>query len=203
LDDTIFQEAGGAQMEAIVQHFIGTTHEWMNANPLLYEAVWGIEITESGARLLKIGDGAHYWQALPYVDATSIKGLPEKLAELSEGKDGFASSVQDLQDALAREAAERIQGDNTLHACIEARMQNEAALRVSADDNLRLATEALIQIERSARESLQVLVGQLLEFIREQLGPFESVALVTDNGFKLATHNGKTVVTLLDINHII
>jgi aldehyde:ferredoxin oxidoreductase len=175
----------------------------MNANPLLYEAVWGIEITESGTRLLKIGDGTHYWQTLPYVDATSIKGLPEKLAELAAQGDSLADSVQGLQEALAQETAARIKGDDTLHAYINAQMQNEAALRAGADNNLRLSMEALIQIERSARESLQVLVGQLLEFIREQLGPFESVALITDNGFNVATHNGKTVVTLLDINHII
>jgi hypothetical protein len=66
-------------MKAITQHFIGTTAEWENENPLLYKAVWGIEETQDGKRFLKLGDGVHYWNELPYVDKYMIKGLPENL----------------------------------------------------------------------------------------------------------------------------
>jgi hypothetical protein len=150
----------------------------MSANPLLYEAVWAIEIEPSGRRLLKIGDGLHHWQALPYVDMTYIKGLPEILAELDPSSLGPA--VQDLQEALAAERTERLEGD----------------------DALRLWTETELQQERAAREDLQILVGQLIEFIREQMGPFDPVQLLTDNGFNVATYNGKIIVTLLDINQM-
>jgi hypothetical protein len=190
-------------MEAIVQQFIGTTHEWMSANPLLYEAVWAIEIEPSGRRLLKIGDGLHYWQELPYVDETWIKGLPEKLATLAQQGSSLVNAVQTLQDALAAEGAARIKGDNALQVAIGAQVQSEAALRLQADNGLRLWAEAELQRERAARESLQTLTGQLLEFIREQMGPFDPIELLTDNGFNLATYNGKTIVTLLDINHIV
>jgi hypothetical protein len=189
-------------MEAIVQQFIGTTHEWMSANPLLFEAVWGIEIEPSGRRLLKIGDGIHYWQALPYVDETYIKGLPEKLAELSVEESGLVNSVQALQEALAAERVARANGDDALQVSIGAQVQNEATLRFQADNGLRLSTEAQLQEERAVRESLQVLTGQMLEFIREQMGPFEPVELITDNGFNLVTCDGKTIVTQFDINHI-
>jgi hypothetical protein len=190
-------------MEAIVQHFIGTTHEWMSANPLLLEAVWGIEVEPSGRRLLKIGDGTHYWQTLPYVDETYIKGLPEKLTPLAQQGDGLVNAVQTLEEALTAENEARVKGDNALQVSIGAQVQNEATLRLQADNSLRLSMEAQIQTEQTARESLQVLVGQLLEFIREQMGPFDPVELFTDNGFNVATYDGKTIVTLLDINHIL
>jgi hypothetical protein len=190
-------------MEAIVQHSIGTTQEWMSANPLLYEAVWAIEIEPSGRRLLKIGDGEHYWQALPYVDENYIKGLPEKLAELARQVGSLAGAAQALQEALAQEAAARAQGDSALQGSISAQVQNEAALRSQADDGLRLSMEAQLQSERTARESLQMLLGHLLEFVREQLGPFEPVKYITHNGLNLVTHDEKYLVTQFDINQII
>jgi hypothetical protein len=190
-------------MEAIVQQFIGTTQEWMSANPLLYEAVLAIEIEPSGRRLLKIGDGLHYWQALPYVDETWIKGLPEKLAGLASQSFAMAEAVDALREAVAKESAARAKGDDTLQVSIGVQVQNEAALRLQADNSLLLWAEAELQRERAARESLQTLTGQMLEFIREQMGPFDPVALLTDDGFNVATFDGKTVVTLLDINHII
>jgi hypothetical protein len=69
-------------MKAITQHFIGTTAEWENENPLLYKAVWGIEETQDGKRFLKLGDGVRHWNELPYVDKYMIKGLPEELAHI-------------------------------------------------------------------------------------------------------------------------
>jgi hypothetical protein len=165
--------------------------------------VWGIEIELSGNRLLKIGDGKHYWQDLPYVDETYIKGLSEKLAALAQQGDGLVNAVQSLEEALAAESAARIQNDNALQVSIGDQVQSEATLRLQGDTSLRLLTEAELQTERTARESLQFLVGQLLEFIREQMGPFAPIELLTDNGFNVATYGGKTIVTLLDINHII
>ena len=173
-------------MEAIVQHFIGTTQEWMSANPLLYEAVWGIEIESSGRRLLKLGDGTHYWQDLPYVDAAYIKGLPEQIVEFALQIGSLASSGQELKAALSQEIAARKSLQTLVDSLVSSGQEMEKALSQ----------------EIAARESLQRLVGQLLEFVREQMGPFQSVALITDNGFNVATHNGKTLVTLLDINHI-
>jgi hypothetical protein len=212
-------------MEAIVQHFIGTTHEWMSANPLLYEAVWGIEAEPSGRRLLKIGDGIHYWQELPYVDETYIKGLPEKLTGLIQQGDSLVNAVRALEEALEAERVARangddtlqvsmrealtaenearVKGDNALQVSIGVQVQSEATLRIQADNTLRLWAETELQKEWAARESLQVLTGQLLEFIREQMGPFDPVELFTGNGFNVATYDGKTIVTLLDINHII
>jgi hypothetical protein len=175
----------------------------MDANPLLYEAVWAIEIVDPLTRLLKIGDGINHWQTLPYVDSTYIKGLTRKLAELSREDAGLDDSLQALQEALAQEAAARVQGDNALQGSIIVQVQNEAALRSRADNALRLSLEEQLQREQEKRESLQMIVGQLLEFIREQLGPFEPVKFITHDGRNLVTHDGKYFVTQFDMNRII
>jgi hypothetical protein len=70
-------------MKAVYQNYIGTTDEWMSADPRLYDAVVGIEVTTDGRRLIKIGNGKDRWQNLEYVDAAYITGLPEALAALS------------------------------------------------------------------------------------------------------------------------
>jgi hypothetical protein len=73
-------------MKAIYQNFIGTTAEWEDENPVLYDAVIGIEVAAGGRRLLKIGNGEDPWQLLPYVSAGNIKGLPENLEALAEAE---------------------------------------------------------------------------------------------------------------------
>lgn len=69
-------------MKAIYQNFIGTTAEWESENPVLYNAVFGIETAGDGKRLFKVGDGVHDWQSLPYVNPGNIEGLPEILEGL-------------------------------------------------------------------------------------------------------------------------
>jgi hypothetical protein len=172
-------------MDAIVQHYIGTTAEWMAANPLLYDAVWAIEVEPSGRRLLKIGDGERRWQALPYFDASYIKGLPERLA----AAEAHAAS---LQETLAQEITARTQGD-----------LKEESLRMKGDDDLLTWANAQIQEERTARISLQQLVGQLEEYVREQLGPYNPIELITDDGFEIVTQDGKSIVTDLDLETLV
>jgi hypothetical protein len=71
-------------MKAVVQHFIGTSRQWQEANPKLYQAVWGFEITAKGPVLAKLGDGVHLWNDLPYWSTANIHGLPERLAAIEE-----------------------------------------------------------------------------------------------------------------------
>ena len=44
----------------------GTTAQWSTANPILLLGEPGIETTTAGVELLKFGDGASVWNALPY-----------------------------------------------------------------------------------------------------------------------------------------
>jgi hypothetical protein len=53
-------------MKGITQQYVGTTEEWENENPVLFEGVWGVEVAEDGKRFLKIGVGER-WNATPYV----------------------------------------------------------------------------------------------------------------------------------------
>jgi len=69
-------------MKTVTQMFFDTTDGWESANPPLYKAVWGIEETTDGRRLLKIGDGVTKWKNLEYFNADNIEGLPEKLKTL-------------------------------------------------------------------------------------------------------------------------
>ncbi|MDR2019492.1 MAG: hypothetical protein LBQ14_01855 [Treponema sp.] len=69
-------------MKAITQQYIGSTEEWENQNPVLFEAVWGIEELADGRRLLKIGNGKDRWNDLEYVDKRYIKGLAEEIAHI-------------------------------------------------------------------------------------------------------------------------
>ncbi|MDR1507811.1 MAG: hypothetical protein LBI67_11985 [Treponema sp.] len=69
-------------MKAVTQQAIGTTEEWENENPLLDEAVFGVEITEDGNRYFKLGDGVHLWNDLSYLDKHMLKGLAEELGHI-------------------------------------------------------------------------------------------------------------------------
>jgi hypothetical protein len=71
-------------MKVVTQHFSGTRRQWREANPKLYQAVWGFEITSEGTVLTKLGDGVHLWNDLPYWTAANIHGLPECLAAIEE-----------------------------------------------------------------------------------------------------------------------
>jgi len=86
-------------MQAIVQHFIGTTDEWETTNPILYEAVWGFEKTTEGKIIAKLGDGVNSWNDLKYFDQENIFGLSEKIQEL-ENKIELLSSGRKIEKEI-------------------------------------------------------------------------------------------------------
>jgi hypothetical protein len=111
-------------MKAALQFYTGTTEEWASINPKPYEAVWCMEITADGKRLLKIGNGEDLWGDLEYMDEHYLKGLPEKL-------DGLATAISD-------EAA-RAQGMET---ALEDKIDAEVLRAQGAEDQLGQAVEA-------------------------------------------------------------
>jgi hypothetical protein len=138
-------------MKAITQQFTGTTGEWQNANPRLYEGAWGFEITGDNRLLLKIGRAmpgnsglAMYWNDLPYVDEYSISGLPEHLAQISgAAAAALEEEARIRQQQIDTEAVARAAGDAALQANINA----EASARAAGD----AALQANINAEASAR----------------------------------------------------
>jgi hypothetical protein len=117
-------------VHAILQNFIGTTDEWESENPLLYDAAWAIEKTPDGKRLLKIGDGVHYWNDLDYVDSGYLKGLDERLASIE------LYGVH-LLHAVEKETRERMEADDA----IKRSLGEEAEARVELQQLVITLTE--------------------------------------------------------------
>lgn len=49
----------------------GTTESWNNSSLVLDDGQPGVERCEDGSVKMKIGDGEHTWQELPYVQSES------------------------------------------------------------------------------------------------------------------------------------
>jgi len=162
-------------MKVIAQHCIGTTQEWLQANPKLYEAVWGFEKTTDGKIFAKLGNGTNRWNDLKYFDMENIHGLPEKLQEdlnqalqaveeearaRHEADQILQEQIDDLMpEGIANEAEERQEADLALQQAIDNAVQalneaiaNEAEARQEADLALQQATEEAIDNEAEARE---------------------------------------------------
>jgi hypothetical protein len=163
-------------MEAILQNFIGTTDEWESENPLLYDAVWAIEKTVTGKRLLKIGDGIHYWNDLDYVDTSYIKGLDDRLAP--------------LDIAIQNEIRDRIEADNGI-------IQKVTQDRIDADN---IIITSLAE-ETAARIELRQLVVMLREFIKDQMGPIDdAIQIVSQDLFYIVSQDNRVIVSADNFN---
>ncbi|MDR2785289.1 MAG: hypothetical protein LBB83_05185 [Treponema sp.] len=156
-------------MLAITQQMTGTTLEWESADPLLYEGVIGIENLPDGGRHLKIGNGQDRWQALPYVDASYLKGLPETL----QGIDAA------LTGAIQGEAAAREQADSA-----------EAAARAAGDAALG---QQLQKVAVKTDEN-HYAFKYLVQFITARLGPLNPVKMITESGNTLITEAGTRLI---------
>jgi hypothetical protein len=173
-------------MKAITQHFIGTTDEWESCNPRLYKAVLGFEETANGKVWVKLGDGLHNWQALPYIlDVTTIKGLPEALA-------AFQAAVN---PALQEEAQTRSQAINQVNQAI--------TLETSERKTDVLSLERSLVKETEARQTLQQIVGTLLEFVRQHVGPIRPSILVSQDGKIIVSQDGKRIISRLALNNLV
>jgi hypothetical protein len=176
-------------MKVITQQLTGTTAEWENANPRLYEGVWGFEITTDNRRLLKIGKAegnsglAMYWNDLPYVDETSIFGLPEHLGQIVTAAEGnLAAAAALLQAGIDTETEARIAGDEALQANID----TETAARITGDEALQTGID---EVAVKADENHHAF-NYLLQFIIAKLGPLDTIAMTTESGDTLVTEAG-------------
>lgn len=95
-------------MKAIAQHFIGTTQEWESANPKLYKAVWGFEITADGRRYAKLGDGERKWNDLPYFDENNLPGLAEKINDLTADDQQLQNNIKQAEQRITDVVLKRL-----------------------------------------------------------------------------------------------
>jgi len=102
-------------MKVVTQNYIGTTEEWKTANPKLYDAVWGFEITEKikfmegpgkGSPIIKakLGNGKDCWNDLGYFDSENI-GLSEDMQKIYSIAQEYTDE-EVTTEALAREQAD-------------------------------------------------------------------------------------------------
>jgi hypothetical protein len=175
-------------MKAIYQHFIGTTAEWQNENPLLYEAVIGIEITGGGKRLLKIGDGVSRWNDLPHFNAENIAGLPEALALLAAADEQLAplespaftgaptvpypgAESNDGRAASTRWVTDRITAAITGELPVPVEQGGTGAVTAAgARANLGAASPADVAAEAEAREAADAALDIKIQSVQGQGG---------------------------------
>jgi len=134
-------------MKAYVQHYYDTTDGWEKINPVLYNAMWGIEQTADGKILLKLGDGKHHWKDLKYFDEENINGLPEKLKSIITDIANVAGRLNSVNDGI----------DN-----IKELLDNEIQSRKEEDDNIINAIKEL------APEGLENIPAKFDEEIHER-----------------------------------
>jgi hypothetical protein len=140
-------------MKVVTQHYIGTTDEWKEANPKLYEAVWGFEKTKDGKVLAKLGNGKDCWNDLKYFDFTwRAMAVIEAEAQTREEAD------QELAAAVEAEARARGEADQELGQAI-------AALTPEGIENIPVRLEEIegkITDEAQARaDAEQALLAEI------------------------------------------
>lgn len=84
----------------------GTTQQWAESGRILEVNEWGVEETERGDYILRIGDGEH-----EFLDLPAVMDM-QQLRELTQTVDNFAGNMQSAA-AAANTAAEKAQAATT------------------------------------------------------------------------------------------
>lgn len=106
----------------------GTTAQWEASERILEVNEWGVEETEEGTLILRIGDGEHKFMELPKV--MDVK----ELQDLAETVSNFASNMQSAASE-ANAAAEKANAAATVAEGAAEACQNIAAgINSMADD---------------------------------------------------------------------
>ncbi len=188
-------------MKAVVQMRVGTTDEWKDENPILYEAEIAIEVTakknDKGIpiRLLKIGDGVHPWNLLEYVTKDNIKDLPEYME----------NSLGQLSSLLQQESERAIRAENMLDSAVKKETQRalsaEEILNKSIQDESGRAKESetslntAIQAEKKRAAEAEI---NLSESIQEETNRATKQENVILEGIKSEEARAKAVEHTLD-----
>jgi len=99
-------------VKAIIQFRRGTEAEWIEKNPLLREGEPALSIDKD---MIKVGDGAHHWLDLNYLnseetaDYLSLYNLPSINSVTLEGdKSGSELGLQEEMNSLSETDIDRI-----------------------------------------------------------------------------------------------
>ena len=84
----------------------GTTAQWEASGRILEVNEWGVEVTESGAYILRIGDGEHLFPDLPAViDVPTFDALVEQVQTQYNAVMAFKNNMTEATNAANSAAA--------------------------------------------------------------------------------------------------
>lgn len=113
----------------------GTTAQWQASGRILEVNEWGVEVTESGAYILRIGDGEHLFHDLPAViDVPTFDALVQQVQEQYNEVTAFRNNMTEATNAANSAAAGARSAADAANAGAAACENIAAGINSMADD---------------------------------------------------------------------
>lgn len=113
----------------------GTTAQWQASGRILEVNEWGVEVTESGAYILRIGDGEHLFHDLPAViDVPTFDALVQQVQEQYNEVIAFRNNMTEATNAANSAAAGAKSAAEAANAGAAACENIAAGINSMADD---------------------------------------------------------------------
>lgn len=113
----------------------GTTAQWQASGRILEVNEWGVEVTESGAYILRIGDGEHLFHDLPAViDVPTFDALVQQVQEQYNEVVAFRNNMTEATNAANSAAAGARSAAEAANAGAAACENIAAGINSMADD---------------------------------------------------------------------
>lgn len=113
----------------------GTTAQWKASGRILEVNEWGVEVTESGAYILRIGDGEHLFHDLPAViDVPTFDALVQQVQEQYNEVIAFRNNMTEATNAANSAAAGARSAADAANAGAAACENIAAGINSMADD---------------------------------------------------------------------
>ena len=113
----------------------GTTAQWQASGRILEVNEWGVEVTESGAYILRIGDGEHLFRDLPAVIVVpTFDALVQQVQEQYNEVIAFRNNMTEATNAANSAAAGARSAADAANAGAAACENIAAGINSMADD---------------------------------------------------------------------
>ena len=117
----------------------GTSEQWDKSGRVLEVNEWGVEVTESGDHILRIGDGEHLFHELPPVlDVDRFETLIEQAQGQYEEVLDFKNNMTSATDAANSAATSATDAAAAANAGAAACQNIAAGINSMADDTTRV-----------------------------------------------------------------
>lgn len=113
----------------------GTTAQWQASGRILEVNEWGVEVTESGAYILRIGDGEHLFHDLhAVIDVPTFDALVQQVQEQYNEVIAFRNNMTEATNAANSAAAGARSAADAANAGAAACENIAAGINSMADD---------------------------------------------------------------------